>query len=201
MPEIIKKEDGTEVEVFTAEELQTKAEEAAQIERERLEAEHKTEKEELERKLKGFEDKDYNFNQLRNKTAKENEEKDKILEELKKVNDKINNVEQQPIKKAKEDFIALNKIAGDKELSDKFEHFYSLMASSAKTPDEVTAACIGALAAATGGQKQPSLDGLMVGTRFTPLNKSDGAVSQASVEIGNALGVSDEDRKKYGKKR
>lgn len=204
----IKNEAGEEVEVFSQEEanalVATKAEEAATAERERLEAEHQAkldeaeeEKAELEKKLKGFQDKDYNFNQLRNKKEKEDESSKKVLEQLSEVSQEIAILKSQPFEKIKADFIATNNIAADKELSEKFDYFFKPLQGQAKTEADLKAALTGAFAAATGGTKQPSFEGIMVSTRITPPSNGEKQTTQAAVEIGFMLGISDADRKAH----
>lgn len=198
--------DGTELEVFSQEEADalaaTKAEEAAQAERERLEAEHQSKlleaeeaKAELEKKLKGYADKEFNFNQLRNKKEKGDEESKKLSEALKEVHERIAKVESQPFEKMKNDFIEANGISADKELSDKFDYFFKPLQGQAKTEADLKAALTGAYAAATGGAKQPSFEGMMVSTRVSPTGSKEGQVSKASLEIATSLGLTEEDRK------
>ncbi len=77
MPKTLKDEEGNDIEVETAEEVQARIEserqeaaEAAKAEAEAAIAEKETALAEAQEKLKKFEDKDYNFNKLRNKTEK-----------------------------------------------------------------------------------------------------------------------------------
>lgn len=208
----IKNEAGEEIEVFSQEEVdalaKTKAEEAAQAERERLEAEHAAEKSaledektQLEADLKKFQDKDYNFNQLRNKKDKESSEAAALAKQLEEVNARLGRVEAQPFEKAKNEFMAVNNITGDKELKEKFEHFFEPLAKTAKSEEDHKAALAGAFAAATGGTRQPSFDGLMVSTRVTPPSSGGAAETEASKSFAQAFGLSEADKKKYGKNK
>ena len=204
----IKNEAGEEIEVFSQEEadalVKQRAEEAAETARkEALEA-AEAEKAELEEKLKKYENKDYNFNQLRNKKEKEDSaaaaEAKKLAEQLAEVNARLGKVESQPFEKAKNEFIAANNIAGDKELNEKFDFFFEPLASKAKTEADYKAALAGAFAAATGGTKQPTFDGMMVSTRVTPPTSGGDSQSEASKTFSSAFGLSEKDHKKYGKK-
>lgn len=192
----IKQEDGSEIEVFTQEELNAKAEEAAEAARKETEAE----KSELEDKLKKLQDKEFNFNQLRSKTEKGNEAAEKLASEIEVLKQQIGEVKQQPFVKAKEEFVTKN-VGADEELKKKFEFFFEPLASKAKTQEDYNAALAGAFAAATGGTRQPSFEGLMVSTRVTPPSSGGNEQeSEASKTFANAFGITSEDKKKYGKK-
>lgn len=197
----IKQEDGSELEVFTPEEAQAKIEEAAEAARKEAQEAAEAEKAELEGQLKKLQDKEFNFNQLRNKTDKESESSKKLAEEIEALKQQIGEVKQQPFKKAKEDFIAANKLEGDKELKEKFDFFFEPLAEKAKTEADYKAALVGAFSAATGGEKQPTFEGMMVSTRVTGPTNHGKTLSETSVKIGNSLGITEEDRKKYAKNK
>jgi len=196
----IKQEDGTEIDVLTPEEAQAQADEAAEAARKEAQDAAAAEKAELEEKLKKLEDKDFNFSQFRKKNEKESEDAKKLAGEIETLKQQIGEIKVQPFVKAKEDFIATNKIEGDKELKEKFDFFFEPLASKVKTEADYKAALAGAFAAATGGTRQPSFDGMMVSTRVTGPSNSGGSVSEVSANIGAALNITDEDRKNYGKK-
>lgn len=197
----VKNEAGEEIEVPTQEEIDALAEQRAQEAAQRAKEEAEADKAELEEKIKKLEDKEYNFNQLRNKKDKESEESKKLASEIEALKQQIGEVKQQPFQKAKEDFIAVNNIAGDKELKEKFDFFFEPLAEKAKTEADYRAALTGAFAAATGGTRQPSFEGMMVGTRTNPPTSSAKADTEAGRHFAKVFGNSEDDRKKYGKNK
>jgi len=199
----IKNDSGEEIEVFSQEEAEKLAKQKAEEAAEAARQESLAEKEELEKKLKGFEDKEYNFSQLRSKKEKDDleakAEAKKLQDQLAEVNARLGKVEAQPFNKLREGFIAANNIAGDKELLEKFDHFFAPLSASAKSESDYNAALVGAFAAATGGTKQPSMSGIMVSTRVTPPSSGGNPQSEASKAFAAAFGNTEADMKKYGK--
>lgn len=197
--------DGVETEVFSQAELEEaariKAEEAAEAARVEAEQKAADEKALLEAKLKGLEDKDYNFSQMRKNKDKDTEEVKALKARLDELSGTVTQLASQPFKKLKDDFITANNLAGDKDTKEKFDYFYEQMSAKANTPELVQAALTGAFAAATGGSKQPSFEGVMVATRATPPSSGEKQVSQVAVEMGAQFGITDKDREKYGKKK
>lgn len=204
MPMKVKNEAGEDIEVPTQEEIdalaQQRADEAAEAARKEALETAQAEKEELEERLKKLEDKEYNFSQLRKNKDKESEEAKALAKQLEEVNQRLSKVETQPFEKAKSDFIGSNGIAGDKDLKEKFEHFLEPLAKTAKSEADYKAALAGAFAAATGGTKQPTFDGMMVSTRVTPPSSGGNPQSEAHRTFSSAFGLSETDHKKYGKK-
>lgn len=212
MPKTIKDEEsGEEIEVYSKEELEAAAEAKAAEERERLEAEKEealeaanAEKEELETKLKKFEDKDYNFSKLREKKNKneDGESQEEIQKKIDELNQKIDAIGNQSKEDTLNDFIK-NKVGEDKETKEKFDYYYKRLGSDAKSKEEIQKAATEALQLATGGSYQPDRDQSMhsVGANQNYRQQNTGEPSEQAKEIGSKLGVSDEDRKKYGKKK
>lgn len=208
---IIKNDDGTETEVYTAEELQAKAQEVADAkiaeERERIEAENAVtlaEKEsellETQEKLQKLQDKDYNFSKVRDANKKDAAAQKKLEEDIANLRQEIAAISKQPIEEAKTDF--LNKNIGDnKELRDKFDLFYEKLGANVKSRSEAQMAMEQAFILANDGKKPDSSSRMQhtnVNDNFADL--PDGSESEISKEIGKRMGLSDEDKKKYAKK-
>lgn len=207
MPQTITLEDGTEQEVFTQEEVEAKAAEVAEAKVAEAKSEVETILAEKEAELQKLKDKEYNFNNLRNKTEKTDEEKAEVLkkaEELEKsiseMQTTIAEVQKQPLEAAKSQFIA-NNIGADKDLKEKFDFFYEKLGKDAKTMDEVNQALAGAFNAAAGGARQPDFTGRAVHTsvsdNFAGMNDA-GHETEASQAFGQMLGLSKEDKKNFG---
>lgn len=196
----VKQEDGTEIEVFSQEEADQRAAEAAEAARKEAQEAAELEKAELAEKLKKFEDKEYNFSQLRKKKEKEEGKDDELINKVTGLTQEVENLKKQPFEKAKSDFIASNGIEGDKELKEKFDHFYAPLAATAKSEADHKAALAGAFAAATGGSRQPDFSGMMVSTRVTPPSNGGNKSSEAGRHFANVFGNTPTDLEKYGKK-
>jgi hypothetical protein len=171
MSKIISDSLGADIEVFTAEELQQKQNEA--IEQFKKDNPDKAEElkqaqEELE-KLKG---KDMNFANLR--AQKEAAEK-KVEDILKGVDDKIATVKKEVLEGVMKDHYndTLKTLSGgDKELQDKIELQYKRIADTASTKEEITKKLQDAEILATGGR-----------SNFDNSAFSSGGVSRIKSEI------------------
>jgi len=160
MPKIINDSNGSEIEVFTADELEDQKQAAIEeyrfnnpdktAELEELEAE----KTKLENDLKGLKDKDFNFANVRKTLA----DKDA---EIKKMNDSMD----EKIVAAKKEILegvmkdhyndTLKKLVGeDKELLAKVELQYKRLADTASTKEEITKKLGDAFTLATGFGKE-----------------------------------------------
>jgi hypothetical protein len=206
MPKTLKDEEGNDIEVETAEEVsarieserQAAADEAkAEAEQEKQEALAAKEQELTEAKdqLKKFEDKEYNFSKLRNKTEKEESE---LKTTVKKLEETVEQLKVQPVNDLKDNFINQH-IGADTELKDKFEHFYKKLSNGAQTKEETASALKESLILASQGRQPGNFIDRAIPTGGNPGFSSDAGPSQAEVEFGHALGVSEDDRKKYGK--
>lgn len=210
MPQKIVQDDGTEVEVFTAAEVEeqaaTKAAEIAQAkiteETERIRSEQESvllEKEEELERLKAehekLQKKDLNFETLRKSKAVPvvDESVKKEVEELKSA---IGQIMNKPLQDAKTTFIKNSGLENDKDKLEVFEHFYSKLSAGAKTVEEVNAALTAAmnLTAPDVGSGNRINNSVRISDNFYT---SDGSESQESKEIGAALGLSSEDKKAY----
>lgn len=136
MSEIITKEDGTEVEVFTAEELEAQktAAEEAKSEAEKAKAELA----EATEKLSKLSDKDYNFSEV-NRQKKEAERK--AEEAIKAVDEKLEKTKKEILEGVQQEHFGsvLSQLSGgDDELKKKIEFHYNRLADTAATKEEVT---------------------------------------------------------------
>ena len=185
-----------------------KAEEIVASEREKIEAE-KIELEnsrlelegqlaDKERELKGLKDKEFNFSQMRNKVEKKTEAEDKLSKEIEDLRTKIGAIEKQPVEAEKVSFKRA-KVGDDKELSEKFDFYYNKLSLGADTPEKREKAMNESLALASGGKNIGGGDGRILATGGGPSFDSK-ARSNDSKEFQAALGISDADHEKYGKK-
>lgn len=167
MPQKITDENGDEIEVFTAEELNAQKEEA--IEKYKEENPDKTEEltkiqeemsakdkelEELKKQIEGISDKDRNFAALRKKV----QDKEKEVEDLKgTIDEKIGAVKKEVLDTVMKDHYEseINRLAGDdKELKDKIELQYKRLTDTAGTKDEISKKLNDAFILATGKTKE-----------------------------------------------
>lgn len=209
MPRVVTLEDGTEIEVFTQEEVDANAAEKLAIETERLETEKQealdaltAEKTAAEEELQKLRNKEMNFEHVRKKAeGKEVEVSEDIKKQIDSLNERINSLADRPKQDIKQDFVA-QYLKGDKEQTDRFEYYYSRLGAEATTKEEVLKAAHEALVLATGGEYKPDVTSGMYSTGVNQnyRNTPTGEVSEASKEIGNLFGITEADRKKYGKK-
>lgn len=219
MPQTIKQEDGTEVEVFTAEELAAKADEKAReiaaSEREELEKRHQEEKSELEtqisekdkaleesaEKLKKLEDKDFNFEQLRKAkglSPEQEAEAKKVASEVTELRKTVDALKTQPLETAKSTFLESNFAPDDKDGREVFENYYKKLSSGATSLKEVNSALVAAFNATTGGTK-PINNAAMLRTGVSEQMFNERSNDNpVSAEIASALGLNPEDKKTYG---
>jgi hypothetical protein len=216
MPQTIKQEDGTEIEVFTSDEVKAQVEsQAGEIlnvrlaeERERIEIEKEAELLEKDEalantkaELEKLQKKDMNFEALRKSktlTPEQEEAAKKTSEELSKLQETVAQIQKQPLEAAKAQFVASN-IGTDKDLNETFDFFYKKLSVGVKTLDEVNTALVAAFNAATAGTRQPNdsrITRVGISDNYHSLNTE--AESEASREFGAMLGLSQEDKKAYG---
>lgn len=203
-------EDGTEVDVFTQEEVDAIAQEKLTAETERLEAEKQealdalaAEKTAAEEELQKLRNKEMNFEHVRKKAeGKEVEVSEDIKKQIDSLNERINSLADQPKQDVKQDFIS-QYLVGDKEQTERFEYYYARLGAEAKTKEDVLKAANEALTLASGGAYKPDASSGMYSTGVNQnyRNAPTGEVSEASKEIGNLFGITAEDRKKYGTKK
>lgn len=198
---------GTDIEVFTADELQQQREAALEEyktgnpdksdELAKLQDELKTKEEELT-KLKG---KDLNFSTLR--TQKEALEKEK--DDLKKeIDEKIGTAKREILEGVLKDHYldSLKALAGDDpELQKKIEHEYGRIKDAAATKEEVARKLRDAWVLATKQDDPGALNSAVVSSGgVSRLHiKSDKKFSPEEVELGRKLGLESKDFEKYGK--
>lgn len=211
MPIKVKQEDGTEVDALTPDEANDLAEKRVQEEREKIEEEKQAEIDALEaekvkneEELEKLRNKDMNFENLRRKSESK-EDKEKKAEDLEgqiaTLNKKIDELAEQPKNDIKEEFIIKN-IGEDAEKKKMFEHYYAQLGSEAKTKTEILKAAADALTLAGGVNPDAGDDSAMfsIGADQNYRQTRTGEPSEESKEIASKLGLSEEDRKKYGKK-
>lgn len=196
MSKTITNEDGTEEEVFTAEELETQKTEALEA----FKAENPDKTEELtalQEKLKGFEDKDLNFANIRK--AKEEAEK-KVEEIMKGVDEKIQTVRKEVLEGVMADHKSstLEALVGDdEELKKKVELEYGRLSDVASTKDQLTKKLKDAYILATA--KEP--DGVNQniygsgGVGRLKINSTSPKFSAEEQELGAKFGLKTEDFK------
>lgn len=203
---IVQNEQGEDIEVFTQEEVETLAAEKAQEEIERIAQEKQDEldrvlqeKEEAEQALQKLRDKDMNFEQL--KKSKKAEVSEELRTQISSLEEKINQLAEQPKNDTKAEFIRTH-IGADKEKEKLFDYYYEKLGTGANSKEDIIKAANEALTLATGGEYKPDVSSSMysVSPSDNYRNVTTKEVSDQSKQIGNLLGITDEDRKKYGKK-
>jgi len=207
MPYKVTSEDGEEIETFSQEEAEAMALERTQAEAERIEQEKQeeidrlaNEKLEMEEELEKLRNKDMNFERVRNKAAgKEVEVSEEIRNQIKILEDRISEIAAQPKNDVKHEFVSRN-IGEDKEQLERFNYYYDKLGSEAKSKEEVLKAAEEALQLASGGQYKPDTSSSMYtpGASANYRNQETKQTSEESKRIGDLLGVSEADRKKYG---
>lgn len=209
MPYKVTSEDGEEIETFSQEEAEAMVLERTQAEAERIEQEKQeeidrlaNEKLEMEEELEKLRNKEMNFERVRNKAAgKEVEVSEEIRNQIKSLEDRISEIAAQPKNDVKHEFVSRN-IGEDKEQLERFNYYYDKLGSEAKSKEEVLKAAEEALQLASGGQYKPDTSSSMYtpGASANYRNQETKQTSEESKRIGDLLGVSEADRKKYGNK-
>ncbi len=203
MPETIKLEDGTEKVVYSeeeVEELKTKSAEA-----ETLAEENKA----ISEKLKGFENKDFNFKKLRDMNE---EEKARLTEtelSLKKKQEELEENQQTFTKNLVDSFKneALAVLCGnDKTMRDKVVLNYDKIVGDAKTKEEVfekTKNAYNMLGVGAVEEFNP-FNGIRnmqsvapIGRKMPANNEPVYAADKVDPDLARNLGIKDEDLKKY----
>lgn len=207
MSKTIKNEDGSEEEVFTADEIEAQKQEA--IEAYKLENPDKTdeliaiqeEKARIEEELKGLKDKDLNFANLRKQ--KEGAEK-KIADILGEVDNKINSVKKEVLEGVMKDHYndTIKALAGDdEELKKKIEFNYKRLADTVTTKSEMDSKLRDAWALSTKTEDNGVNANIFAsgGVGRIKTKDSEKKFTQDEKEAGNKFGLSAKDFEKYGK--
>lgn len=198
----IKQEDGTEVEVFTAEEVAEKVQEKEnQInELSQKSSVLEAEKQKLEEQLGTTKQDNPNFATLK-------EALDKKTEEIKSLSTEISSIKDQTIAETRDSLIgAIAK--NDEEMKKKILHHFNktLSAMPSSSKDDIKAKVAAAVKLADGGNQEEILDAVFAGGEgfkvdYNKGSQSGGAdFSAREIAIGNKLNITEEDRKKYGPK-
>ena len=217
MPIKVKQEDGSEIDAYTAEELaaqtEAKSKEASDAavaaETERLKTVHEAELLEKDEALKEAQDKldkaaakELNFKALREKNEKGSKEKSdeekKVADEVKALQETVQQIQKAPFETAKSNFVKQN-VGANKELGEKFDHFYKKLSVGVKSVEEQQVALESAMTLATGKPYEAG-SGSMTRTSVDPGFGGDkgGVESQDSQNFGALLGLKPEDKKTYG---
>ena len=204
MPETITKEDGSEVEVFTQEELETQSQSAIDKYKEENPIDN-TELEEVKEKLQKAEDKEINFAKLR-KIAEEKgiklDEKDTELEEKDKEFSKFQEDTKSELDNLRSEMTAgkrteaINKLSDDPEERKKIKFNLDRLSKSDDNQETFEINLLDAYKLTTKQEVQTtdyiSNTGAGNGTEKEKVTANE-------IELGNALGITEEDRKKYSK--
>lgn len=202
MPQTIKNDKGEDVEVFTADEVQAQAEAKAKEVEDAKQAEIDTltkEKGEKEEELKKFQDKDYNFEQLRKKADGKGQTEEEVKNQIADLTKRLDAVAAQPVQETLSDFVR-TEVGEDKERKEKFDYYFKRLGADAKTKDEVLRAAKEALSLATAGEYKPDGTGNMSGTGVSQNYRQEKPRQKGADfnDIAKQMGNTPEDVKKYG---
>ena len=204
MSETITKEDGTEVEVFTQEEIDTQKTEAIDKYKEEN-PDNETEMEELKGKLQKAEEKELNFGKLRDKAKAagvELEDKDTELEAKDKEFSKFQEDTKSEIDSLRNEMTAgkrieaINKLSDDPDERAKIKFNLDRLSKSDDNQETFETNLIDAYKLTTGQEVQvPNY----ISSAGAGGGKQKDEVSTEEKELGDALGITEEDREKYSK--
>jgi len=203
MPNTIIDKDGNEVQVPTQEEIDQLAQERADAAAKEAEEKAKAEADALlaqkDAEIERLQGKDRDWRTVRNKIEKKSEAEEQHEKDIADLKTKLAAMERQPFESAKSEFLAANgKALAEKDVKDKFDFFYGKLADGVTNPADHERALLAALTAATGGTAQPVGPRVIATSSNIPLGESH-AESETSRDIGRDLGLSEEDKKLYGK--
>ena len=202
-------ENGEEIEVFTAEELEQQKQEA--IEEYKMENPDKSDEltalqEEIARKeeeLDKMKGKDLNFSNLRKQ--KEEAEK-KVADILAGVDDKINKAKSEVFEGVMKDHYneTIRALSGeDEEVLKKIEYHYKRLSDSATTKQEITNKLRDAYILATKPEGYDALNSTVISTggvgKLNIKNQSLNMTPEEK-EVASKFGLTDKDLQKYGNK-
>lgn len=200
---IIQDADGNDIEVYSQEEADALAQEKAVAEADRVKAEKDAEMATLQEELTKLKDKEMNFERVRSKAeGKEIEVNEEVKKQVADLTARIEEMAAQPKNDVREEFVR-TRIGDDKEQADRFDYYYDRLGSEAKTKEEVLKAANEALVLASGGKFQPSDSGRIhsVGASQDYMNTGEQRERGEDFKsLADALGNTEEDIKKYGKK-
>lgn len=201
----VTQEDGTEIEVFTQEDLDARTQEESeriasekQVEIERLASEGKERDEELEK----LRNKDMNFERVRKAGEKKSGElPPEAISQIEELKKRMDEITAQPKIEVKDQFIR-NHIGDDKEKKDMFEYYFGRLVPENATKDQVTKAAEEAMTLLSKGEYKPDTSSAMFSASASAnyRNSAPKETSEISKQMGAMFGVTEEDRKKYGDK-
>lgn len=206
MSEIITRADGTDVEVFSAEEIEAQKQEAIEsykIENPDKSAELVALQEELRiknEKLAKTEDKDLNFANLRKQ--KEEAEK-KVADILKGVDDKITTAKKEVMEGVMQDHYndTLKALSEDEEMKKKIEFHYKRLGDVAITKEAIGSKLRDAYLLATKPEGYDALNSSVISSGGVgKINIRSGVkLTEEERVVAGKLGISGDDLKKYAK--
>ena len=200
---IIQDADGNDIEVYSQEEADALAQEKAVAEAARVEAEKNAEMATMQEELTKLKDKEMNFERVRSKAeGKEIEVNEEVKKQVADLTARIEEMAAQPKNDVREEFVR-TRIGDDKEQAERFNYYYDRLGSEAKTKEEVLKAANEALVLASGGKYQPSDSGRIYSVGASQDYMNTGEQRERGEEfktMADALGNTEEDIKKYGKK-
>lgn len=192
MPEIIEKEDGTKVEVFSKEEIETQVKTASEAAVKTAVAAKEAELATVKADLEKISSKDHNFAALR---AQKEELENKIAEISKNTDTKIKEVESKVVNGTLEKMIK-DKAVGDPEMEKKIRHHYSRLPEAANTPEEIEKKLSEATLLATGGMSAGGRQFSAAGGGARPVVNAK-PMAPELVEAGKKFGISADDIAKF----
>lgn len=225
MPTFIQNSDGSQSEVFTTEELEAKVQEVSESANKAAEEAARKAIEEFKSGLPNYDEK---ISELENalKEAKEkgsdssNPNHKQQIERLRKERDEALAQKDDAVKKIQEEWGTIknsmtsevkteliDKLSnGNNELKEKIEFFYDNFKGDATTKQEIEQRVIYSYQLANDGAKQPNImDNITSQSNqkgdfdHQSNSKQQHKPTENEVAIGNALGISDADREKYGR--
>ena len=198
---------------YSEEEMQEKIEESKEELEEKLEEiknakdedKEKLEKEaeELRTKVKGYEDKDFNFKNLRKGKEEKEKESEEFKSKLEESNKKIDQILSSTRTEALDEFLDGKIEPEDKDTKDKFDlYFKKLGGEQATTKREVLRIAQDALIVVTNDNGKTDPLEKSKGTKTHFMNKKDdNKESDASKEFKGRLGLNEKDAEKYDPKK
>lgn len=193
--------EGEQVEVFTQEELSQKLNEKIEEYKSNNPGDEEFKKlqeqlKEKEEDIKKLKDKDTNFSKLRGEKEKLEEQKKELEQQI---DQKIKGVEDKRIQEKVEEKI--NSFAqGDEELAKKIKFHYGRIGDVATNDKEINQKLVDAFILATKRDSVDVIDGA-ISSRGAPVISRKGItkISPELKQVGEKMGITEEDFKKYGK--
>lgn len=200
MPETKTLEDGSTIDVYSAEEIEAQKQ-AAIDEYKQANPDRSEEITKLQEEIEGFKSKDLNFGNLRQQLK---EKEDKLAEFSKTVPELIEKSKREVLDAVMKDHYneTIKSLSGDdEELKKKIEFHYKRLADTASTKEEITKKITDAWTLATkpeGGGNYDTVSVSSGGVRPIKINSSNKGFSPEEKAVAKNFGLNEEDLKKYG---